>query len=77
MSYIGGILGTIDVMMNHPCATDEDKKGFDQIKIQLHGKEVVEIEHRLADADVRRDILDMIDKLKKRLAEIRQNDLQL
>lgn len=50
--------------MNHPCATDEDKKGFDQIKMLLHGGEAVEIERRLADADVKHDILDKIEKLK-------------
>lgn len=70
VNYIGAILGVIQVMMNHPCATDEDKKGFDQIKMLLHGREAVEIERRLADADVRHDILDKIEKLNKDLVDM-------
>lgn len=70
VNYIGAILGTIDVMMNHPCATDEDKKGFDQIKLLLHGREAVEIERRLADADVKHDILGKIEKLDKDLVDM-------
>ncbi len=70
VSYIGGMLGTIDVMMNHPYATDEDKKGFDQIKILLHGWEAIEIERRLADADIKHDILDKIEKLNKDLVDM-------
>lgn len=70
VNYIGGIFGIISVMMNHPCATDEDKKGLDQIKMLLHGREAVEIERRLADADVRHDILDNIEKLNKDLVDM-------
>ena len=69
VNYIGVILGLIQVMMNHPCATDEDKKVFDQIKILLHGREAVEIE-RLADADVKHDIVDKIEKLNKDLVDM-------
>ena len=70
VDYIGAILGIIQMMMNHPCATDEDKKGFDQIKILLHGREAVEIERRLADEDVKHDILDKIEKLNKDLVNM-------
>lgn len=70
VNYIGEILGAIQVMTNHPCATDEDKKGFDQIKMLLHGREAVEIERRLADANVKRDILDKIEKLNKDLVDM-------
>lgn len=70
VNYIGGLLGIIQLMMNHPSATDEDKKGFDQIKMLLHGREAVEIECRLADADVKHDILDKIEKLNKDLVDM-------
>lgn len=64
-------------MRNHPCATDYDKKGLEQIKVSLHGRDALEIERRLAEADVKQDILDIIEKLNKDLAEMRLNDLQL
>lgn len=68
VSYIGGLLGLVEVMMNHPSATDEDKKGLDQIKMLLHGKEILDIERRLAEADVKQEVLDKIAKLEKDLA---------
>lgn len=43
VNHIGGILGFIEVMANHPSANEDDKKGFDQIKMLLHSKEAVEI----------------------------------
>lgn len=55
--------------MNHPSATDEDKRGLDQIKMLLHGREALEIERRLADADVKKDVLDKIEKLNKDLVD--------
>lgn len=55
--------------MNHPSATDEDKKGFDQIKMLLNGTEALEIERRLAEADVKQDVLDKIEKLNKDLVD--------
>lgn len=56
--------------MNHPSATDDDKRGFDQIKMLLHGREALEIERRLAEADVKRDVLDKIEKLDKDLIDM-------
>ena len=70
VKYIGGLLGIVEVMMNHPSVTDEDKRGFDQIKMLLHGREALEIEHRLAEADVKQDVLDKIEKLDKDLVDM-------
>lgn len=70
VNHIGGILGVIEVMENHPSATDEDKRGFDQIKKLLHGRESLEIERSLAAADVRREVLDKIEKLYKDLVDM-------
>lgn len=70
VQYVGGLLGIVEVMMNHPSATDEDKRGFDQIKILLHCREALEIERRLAEADVKQDVLDKIEKLDKDLVDM-------
>ena len=70
VSYIGGLLGLVEVMMNHPSATDEDKRGFDQIKMLLHGKEALDIERSLAEADVKQEVLDKIEKLEKDLVDM-------
>lgn len=70
VNHIGGILGFIEMMENHPSATDEDKRGFDQIKMLLHGKEALEIERSLAEADVKQEVLDKIEKLYKDLVDM-------
>ena len=60
----------VGVMENHPCATDEDKKGFEQIKKLLIGQEALEIERSLAGADVKQDVLDRIERLNKDLVDM-------
>ena len=60
----------VEVMENHPCATDEDKKGFEQIKKLLLGRVVIEIERNLAEADVKQDVLDKIERLNKDLVDM-------
>lgn len=70
VSHIGGILVLIEVMENHPSATDEDKKGFEKIKKLLHGREALEIERSLADSDVKQEVLDKIEKLYKDLVDM-------
>ena len=44
--------------------------GFDQIKLLLHGREALEIERSLAEADIRQDVLDKIEKLYKDLVDM-------
>lgn len=70
VKYIGGVLSMVEVMENHPSATDEDKKGFEQIKQLLLGREALEIERSLAEADVKQDVLDRIEKLYKDLVDM-------
>jgi len=70
VKYIGGILGVIELMEKHPSATDEDKRVFDQIKKLLHGREALEIERSLAEADVRKEVLYKIEKLYKDLVDM-------
>ena len=70
VSYIGGLLSLVGVMENHPSATDEDKKSFEQIKMLLHGREALEIERSLAEADIKQDVLDKIERLNKDLVDM-------
>lgn len=70
VNYIGVFISLVGVMENHPSATDEDKKGFDLIKMMLHGREALEIERRLAESDVKQDVLDKIEKLDKDLVDM-------
>ena len=76
VKYIGGLLSLVGAMENHPSATDEDKKGFEQIKMLLHGREALEIERSLAEADVKQEVLDKIEKLNKDLVDIAVAHLQ-
>lgn len=69
VNHLRGILGLIEVMENHPSATDEDLRGFEQIKKLLHGKEALEIERSLAEADIKQDLLDKMEKLNKDLVD--------
>lgn len=70
VNYIGGLGSIVEVMKNHPSATENDKKGFGQIKMLLHGRDALEIERRLAEAEVKQDILDKIEKLDKDLVDM-------
>lgn len=70
VNYIGGLWSIVEAMMSHPSATEKDKKGFGQIKMLLHGKDALEIERGLANADIKQDILDKIEKLDKDLVDI-------
>lgn len=69
VNYIGGVWSIVEAMMNHPSATENDKKGFCQIKMLLHCKDALEIERRLVNADIKQDILDKIEKLNKDLVD--------
>lgn len=70
VNYISGLLSLVVAMENHPSATDGDKKGFEKINMLLHGREVLEIERSLAEADIKQDVLDKIEKLNKDLVDM-------
>ena len=70
VNYVGGLLSLVGAMENHPSATDDDKKGLSQIKMLLHGREALEIERSLAEADVKQDVLNKIEKLNKDLVDM-------
>ena len=58
VNYIGGLLSLVGAMENHPSATNEDIEGIEQIKMLLHGREALEIERSLAEADVKQEVLE-------------------
>lgn len=70
VNYVGGLMSLVGAMENHPSATDEDKKGLSQIKMLVHGREALEIERSLAEADVKKDVLNKIEKLNKDLVDM-------
>ena len=70
VNYIGGLISLVVAIENHPSATDKDKKGLSQIKMVLHGREALEIERSLAEADVKQDVLDKKEKLDKNLVDM-------
>lgn len=69
VNYIRGLWGIVEVITKHPSATDKDMKGFGRIKMLLHGRDALEIERRLVNADIKQDILDKIEKLNKDLVD--------
>ena len=70
VNYIRGLQSLVEAMECMHSATDEDKKGFNQIKLLLHGREALEIERSLAEADVKQEVLDKIEKLDKDLVDM-------
>lgn len=69
VKFIGGLLGIVETMMTYPSATDEDKNGFYQIKLLLHGKEAQEVEKALRDGNISKSVLNKIEKLDKALVD--------
>ena len=70
VNYIRGLMSLVVAIESHPSATDKDKKGLSQIKMVLHGREALEIERSLAEADIKKGVLDKIEKLDKDLVDI-------
>ena len=70
VNYIRGLMSLVVAIESHPSATDEDKKDLSQIKMVLHGREALEIERSLAEADVKQDVLDKKEKLDKNLVDM-------
>lgn len=66
--FIDGLIGYVEMLMNHPQALDDDKHALNQVKMMLHGKDAKEIERSLAEGMVSSDLLDKIAKLEKDLA---------
>ena len=67
---VGSYLTAIEFFLTQPQITDADMRALEQYKTLLHGREALEIEHSLAEADVKQDVLDRIEKLNKDLVDM-------
>jgi hypothetical protein len=51
-------------------ATEEDKRGFEMVKVLFRGKDVQDVERDLAEGVVRQSTLDKIERIDKEFADI-------
>ena len=63
--------------MARPEATEEDKKGLDDIKLILNGRDAADVERDLAAGVVRKSTLDKIEKLNKDMADTCLDHIQM
>ena len=69
MNWVNGVLGTIEFLSIQPMATDEDRQALSLCKSFLNGYEVSAVEESLSKGTVTSDVLDMIERLNKRLVD--------
>ena len=70
VNYVNQILATIASVEMSSQATDEDKRGFEMVKVLFRGKDVQDVERDLAECVVRQSTLDKIEKIDKEFADI-------
>ena len=70
VNYVNQILATIASVEKSSQATEEDKRGFEMVKVLFRGKDVQDVERDLAEGVVRQSTLDKIEKLNKDMGEI-------
>lgn len=70
VNYVNQILATIASVEMSSQATDEDKRGFEMVKVLFRGKDVQDVERDLAEGVVRQSTLDKIEKLNKDMGDI-------
>lgn len=68
--YVNQILAAIASVEMSPQATEEDKRGFEMVKVLFRGKDVQDVERDLAEGVVRQSTLDKIEKLNKDMGDI-------
>ena len=77
MSYVGSLLGVVAGLISRPEATEEDKRGLDDIKMILNGQDAADVERDLAAGIVRKSTLDKIAKLNMDLADTCLEHIQM
>lgn len=77
VSYVGSLLGVVAGLISRPEATEEDKRGLDDIKMILNGQDAADVERDLAAGIVRKSTLDKIAKLNKDLADTCLEHIQM
>ena len=70
VNYANQILATIASVEMSSQATEEDKRGFEMVKVLFRGKDVQDVERDLAEGVVRQSTLDKIEKLNKDMGDI-------
>lgn len=70
VNYVSQILATIASVEMSSQATEEDKRGFEMIKVLFGGKDIQDVERDLAEGVVRQNTLDKIEKIDKEFADI-------
>ena len=70
VNYVNQILATIASVEKSSQATEEDKRGFEMVKVLFRGKDVQDVERDLAEGVVRQSTLDKIEKIDKEFADI-------
>lgn len=70
VNYVNQILATIASVEMSSQATEEDKRGFEMVKVLFRGKDVQDVERDLAEGVVRQSTLDKIEKIDKEFADI-------
>lgn len=70
VNYVSQILATIASVELSSQATEEDKRGFEMVKVLFRGKDVQDVERDLAEGVVRQSTLDKIERIDKEFADI-------
>jgi hypothetical protein len=70
VNYANQILATIASLEMLSQATEEDKRGFEMVKVLFRGKDVQDVERDLAEGVVRQSTLDKIERIDKEFADI-------
>ena len=70
VNYVNQILATIASAEMSSQTTDEDKRGFEMVKVLFRGKDVQDVERDLANGIVQQSTLDKIEKIDKEFADI-------
>lgn len=69
VNWVNGVLGIIELLSVLQMATDEDRQALAQCKAILNGYEVVSVEESLLNGVLTDEVLDMIEKLNKRIVD--------
>ena len=77
VDYIGSLLGVVARLMARQDATEEEKRGLDDIRLILNGQDAADVEWDLAAGVVKRSTLDKIEKLNKDLADTCLEHIQM
>lgn len=70
VNYVSQILAAIASAELSSQVTEEDKRGFEMVKVLFRGKDVQDVERDLAEGVVRQSTLDKIERIDKEFADI-------